>query len=90
VPHGIKYPWGPPLESHISHVIIFPVNQYREAQLKIILNTYKYNKDTTYTGAGETDGFQYVYCVTPVLNTPEATWDWVGCTSTLILISFLF
>jgi len=46
---------GPPLESHISLVTVFPVNQYREAELKIILIL---NKDTTYIGAGETDGFQ--------------------------------
>jgi len=43
--------------SRIPHflVTVFPVKQYREAQLKIILNIY--NKDTTYTGVGETDNF---------------------------------
>jgi len=51
-----KISTGPPLESHISLVTIFPINQYREAQLEIILKIY--NKDKSYTGAGETDGFQ--------------------------------
>jgi len=77
VPRGTKYPHGPPLESHIFPVIVFPVNQYREAQLKIILNIY--NKDTTSIRVGVTDGFQYVYvliadCATPVPDPPEATW----------------
>ena len=78
---GTKYRRGPPKESHIFYVTVFPVNQYREAQLKIILNIY--NKGTTYTGVGQTDDFQYVYvfiadCATPVPDLPEATGDWVG------------
>ena len=45
-------------------------------------------KYATYTGAGETDGFQYVYvliavCASPVPDPPEAIGNRVGCTSTL-------
>ena len=47
-------PQGPPLESHSSHVTVFPVNQYREAQLEISI---VYDKDVTYIKVGEADGF---------------------------------
>ena len=39
--------------------LLFPIKQYREAKLEIILN--RFNNYTTYTGAKETNGFQYVY-----------------------------
>ena len=72
---------------------LFPVKQYHEAKLEMILNIF--NNGTTYIGAGETNGFQYVYvfiaiCATSVLDPPEATGDRMGSTGTLILISFLF
>jgi len=79
-------PRGPPLESHISHVTVFLVNQYCEIQLEIILNIS--NKDTTYTGSEKTDGLQQVRfhngsMLQHYSELPEAIGVPVGCNDTL-------